>query len=204
VGLLGRARRQRHALGCCFYYCKEWECIIENFTDSGRKRTSQFNKSMVSVEHSALITSRETRKVYKFGYCQWVGIRQKQRSLQNMNKFAVGLLWAVTTHCINWVISGRRRRIKCGVSPLAAFQITETKEDDMIVITSTRVTQMLDIVKMLHDGLDSAKEVLWSEGPWLGEELSLIKHGKTIMKYRCTRPLQHVVTINVEAKTSAC
>ena len=31
--------------------------------------------------------------------------------------------------------------------PLSAFQITETKEGGMILITTTRVTQMLHIVK---------------------------------------------------------
>ena len=30
---------------------------------------------------------------------------------------------------------------------------------------------MHDIVKMLQDGPESVKEILWSEGPWLGEEL---------------------------------
>ena len=30
---------------------------------------------------------------------------------------------------------------------------------------------MYDIVKTLQDGPESAKEILWSEGPWLGEEL---------------------------------
>jgi len=40
-----------------------------------------------------------------------------------------------------------------------------------MVVTTTRVTQMYDIVKTLQDGPESAKEILWSEGPWLGEEL---------------------------------
>ena len=57
------------------------------------------------------------------------------------------------------------------VSPLSAFQITETKEGGMMVITTTRITQMHDIVKTLQDGPESVKEILWSEGPWLGEEL---------------------------------
>jgi len=57
------------------------------------------------------------------------------------------------------------------VSPLSAFQITETMEEGMIVITTTRFTQMHDIVKTLQDGSESVKEILWSEGPWLGEEL---------------------------------
>ena len=40
-----------------------------------------------------------------------------------------------------------------------------------MVITTTRVTQMHDVVKTLQDGPESVKEILWSEGPWLGEEL---------------------------------
>jgi len=106
-----------------------------------------------------------------------------------MNKFAAGSLGAFTAHRIKWILSGRsaveqmRQRqqalqaeqiIDAGpkrVSPLSAFQITETKEGAMMVITRTRVTQMHDIVKTLQDGPESVKEILWSEGPWLGEEL---------------------------------
>ena len=44
-----------------------------------------------------------------------------------------------------------------------------------MVITTTRVTQMHGIVTLetLQDGLgpESVQEILWSEGPWLGEEL---------------------------------
>jgi hypothetical protein len=139
---------------------------------------------------------------------------------QNMNNFAAGPLGAVTAHRIKWILLGRsageqmrqwqqalqaEQIIDAGpkrVSPLSAFQITETKEGGMIVITTTRITQMHDIVKMLQDGPESVKEILWSEGR--GRERSLRKHGKITMKYRVTRPLQHVITISVEAKTSVC
>jgi len=57
------------------------------------------------------------------------------------------------------------------VSPLSAFQITEKKEGGMMIITTTRVTQMHDVVKTLQDGPESITDILWSEGPWLGEEL---------------------------------
>jgi len=40
-----------------------------------------------------------------------------------------------------------------------------------MVITITRVTHMHDIVKVLQDGPESIKEILWSESPWLGKEL---------------------------------
>jgi len=40
-----------------------------------------------------------------------------------------------------------------------------------MVITTTRVTQMHDIAKTLQDEPESVKEILWSEGLWLGEEL---------------------------------
>ena len=40
-----------------------------------------------------------------------------------------------------------------------------------MVITTTRITQMHDIVKTLQNGPESVKEILWSEDPWLGEEL---------------------------------
>jgi len=40
-----------------------------------------------------------------------------------------------------------------------------------MIITTTRVMQMHDIVKTLQHGPESVKEILWSEGPRLGEEL---------------------------------
>ena len=47
-----------------------------------------------------------------------------------------------------------------------------------MVITTTRVTQMHGIVTLetLQDGLgpESVQEILWSEGPWLGEELEKV------------------------------
>ena len=46
-------------------HCKEWECIIENFTEEEANTTVH---QMVSVQHSALITSRETGRVYELGY----------------------------------------------------------------------------------------------------------------------------------------
>jgi len=72
----------------------------------------------------------------------------------------------------------------------------------MMVITTTRITQMHDVVKTLQDGPESLKEMLGVRAR--GFEKSLRKHGKTTMKYRVTRPLQHVVMISVEAKTSVC
>jgi len=106
-----------------------------------------------------------------------------------MNKFAAGSLGAVTAHHIKWILSGRsageqmqqwqqalqaEQIIDAGpkkVSPLSAFQIAETKEGGMMVITTTRITQMHSLVKTLQDGPESIKEILWSEGLWLGEEL---------------------------------
>jgi len=72
-----------------------------------------------------------------------------------------------------------------------------------MVITTTRVMQMHDIVKTLQDRPESVKEILWSKGPWLGKKSSR-KHGKITMKYGITRPLQHLGTISLEAKTSVC
>ena len=40
-----------------------------------------------------------------------------------------------------------------------------------MLITKMQVTQMHDIVKTLQDRPESVKEILWREGPWLGEEL---------------------------------
>ena len=43
-----------------------------------------------------------------------------------------------------------------------------------MVITTTRITHMHDIVKTLQDRPESIKAILWSEGPWLGEELEKV------------------------------
>jgi len=40
-----------------------------------------------------------------------------------------------------------------------------------MAITTTRITQMHDVVKTLQDGPESVEEILWSKGTWLGEEL---------------------------------
>jgi len=100
-----------------------------------------------------------------------------------MHKFAVGSLGAVTARRIKWTLSGRstveqmrqwqqalqaEQIIDAGpnrVSPLSVFQDA---------ITSTRVTQMHDIVKTLQDGPESVQEILWSKGQWLGEELEIL------------------------------
>jgi len=133
---------------------------------------------------------------------------------QNMKKFAAWSLGAVTAHRINWILLGRseveqmrqwqqalqaEQIIDAGpkrVSPLSALQITETKEGGVMVITTTRITQMHDIVQTALKRSFGAKARGW--------ERSLRKHGEINMKYRATRPLQHVVMINVEAKTSVC
>jgi len=108
-----------------------------------------------------------------------------------MNTFAAGSLGAVTTHRTKWMLSGQsaveqmrqwQQALQAEqimardagynrVSPLSAFDIIETKEGDIMVITITRVTQIHDIVKTLQDRPESAKQILWSEGPWLREEL---------------------------------
>jgi len=146
---------------------------------------------MVSVQHSALITSRETGSVRAWKFKAGSGWHQAETAedSQNMNNFAAGSLGAVTAHRIKWILSGRsageqmrqwqqawqaEQIIDAGpkrVYPLSAFQITETKEGNMMVITTRRITQMHDVVKTLQDGPESVKEILWSEGPWLGEKL---------------------------------
>jgi len=113
-----------------------------------------------------------------------------------MNKFAAGSLGAVTEHRIMWILSGRsaveqmrqwQQALQAEqimddgpkrVSPLSAFQITETKEGGMMVITTTmvitiQVTQMHAIVKTSQDGPESVKQIrVW--------EKSLRKHGKLL------------------------
>ena len=79
-------------------------------------------------------------------------------SAQYEDRFAAGSLGAVTAHRIKWILSGRSageqmrqwqqalqavQIIDAGpkrVSPLSAFQVTETKEGGMMVITTTVIT----------------------------------------------------------------
>jgi len=89
--------------------------------------------------------------------------------------FAAKSLGAVTAHRIKWILSGRsaveqmrqwQQALQAEqimdaagpkrVSPLSALQITGTQEGGMMVISTTQVTQMHDIVKTLQDGLESA------------------------------------------------
>ena len=69
-----------------------------------------------------------------------------------------------------------------------------------MVITTTRITQMHDIVKRCKTDQKVLKRSFGAKAH--GREKSLRKHGKITMKYRATHPLQHVVTISVETKTS--
>jgi len=137
-----------------------------------------------------------------------------------MDKFAAGSLGAVTAQRIKWILSGRsaveqmrqwqqelqaEQIIYAGpkrVFLLSVFQITEKKEGGMMVITITRVMQMHDIVTTLQTDQKALKGSFGVKA--LDCEKSLRKHGKITIKYRVTGPLQHVVTINVEAKTSVC
>jgi len=77
-----------------------------------------------------------------------------------MNMFTAGSLRAVTAHRIKWILSGRsavgqmrqwqqalqaEQIMDAGPKrdpPLSAFQITETEEGGMMVITTRQVTQM--------------------------------------------------------------
>jgi len=116
---------------------------------------------------------------------------------------AACLIASVAIRADSNVVDAAPKRVDTrGSSHSQHFKSIETKEGGMMVITTTKNTQMHDIVKTLHDGPESAKAILWSV--FLGWEKSLRKHGKTTMKYRVTCPLQHVVTISVEAQTSVC
>jgi len=136
-----------------------------------------------------------------------------------MNKFAAWSLGAATAHRIKLILSDQsaveqmrqwqqalqaEQIMDAGpkrVFPLSAFQITETKEGGMIVIITTRVMQIHEIVHCKTDQKVPNKPFGMRACGW---EKSLRKHGKITMQYRVIRPLHHVVTISVEAKTSAC
>jgi len=167
-------------------HCKEWECIIENFTEEEADATVHQiygQRATLSVNYKPGDWESVRAWILKVG-SGWHKAETAEDP-HNMNKFAAGSLGAVTAHRIKWILSGRSAVeqmrqwqqalqaeliIDAGpkrVSPLSAFQITETKGEGMMVITTTRIMQMHDIVKTLQDGPESVKETLWSEGQWL-------------------------------------
>jgi len=89
-------------------HCKEWQCIIENFTEEEADTTVH-----------QIYGQRATFSVnYKPG--EWESVRawilkagsgwhqaETAKNPQDMNKFAAGSLGAVTAHRITWILSGR-------------------------------------------------------------------------------------------------
>jgi len=151
-------------------HCKEWKCTLENFTKEGADTTVHRiygQRATLSVNYKLRDWDSVRAWILKAGS----GWHQTETAEdpQNMNIFAAGSLGAVAAHCIEWILSGRsaveqmrqwqqalqaEQIMNAGskrVSPLSAFQITETEKGGMIVITTTRVTQMHDVVKTLQD-----------------------------------------------------
>jgi len=88
--------------------CKEWECMIENFTEEEADTTVH----QIYGQRAALSVN------YKPG--DWDSVRawilkagsgwhqaETAEDPQNMNKFAAGSLGGITAHCIKWILSGR-------------------------------------------------------------------------------------------------
>jgi len=149
-------------------HCKEWECIIENFTEEEANTTVHQiygQLATLSVNYKPGDWESVRAWILKAGS----GWHQAAEDPQNMNRFAAGSLEAVTAHRIKWILSGRsagkqmrqwqqalqaEQIIDAGpkrVSPLSASQITETKEGGMMVITTTRITQMHDTLEIVFD-----------------------------------------------------
>ena len=136
-------------------HCKEWECIIENLTQE------EADTTVPQIYGQRATLSANYKPGDWDGVRAWIlkagsGRHQEETAEdpQNMNNFATGSLGAATAHRIKWILSGRsageqmRQRQQAlqaeqiinaepkRVSPLSAFQITETKEGGMMVITS--------------------------------------------------------------------
>jgi len=165
-------------------HSKEWECIVESFTEEG-----------VDTTVHRIYGQRATRSInYKPG--DWDSVRawilkagsgwyqaETAEDPQNMNKFAAGSLGAVTAHHIKLILSGRsaveqmrqwqqtlqaEQIMDAGpkrISPLSAFRITEIERGGMMVIKIERggmmvitSTQMHDIVRTLQDGPESVND----------------------------------------------
>jgi len=88
-------------------HCKEWEYIIENFTEEEADTTVH----QIYGQRAALSAN------YKPG--DWESVRawiikagsgwhqaETAEDLQNMNKFGAGSVGAVTAHRIKWILSG--------------------------------------------------------------------------------------------------
>jgi len=140
---------------------QEWECIIENFTEEEADTTVHQiygQRAILSVNYKPGDCESARAWILKEGSDWHHAETAEDSDLQNMNKFAAGSLGAVTAHCIKWILSGlsvveqmrqwqqalqAEQIIDAGpkrVSPLSAFQITETKEGGTMVITTTRIT----------------------------------------------------------------
>ena len=55
--------------------------------------------------------------------------------------------------------------------PLSMFSITQTSEGGSIALTATTVTRQCDLVRFSQESSATKKEILWSNGPWLGREI---------------------------------
>ena len=157
-------------------HCKDWERRIENFTEEEADTTVHRiygQCATLSINYSQGDWDSVRAWILKAG-SDWHQA-ETAGDPQNMNKFAAGSLGAVTAHRIKWILSGRsaveqmrqwQQALQAEqimdaagpkrVSPLSALQITGTQEGGMMVISTTQVTQMHDIVKTLQDGLESA------------------------------------------------
>ena len=51
------------------------------------------------------------------------------------------------------------------------FSITQTSEGGSIALTATTVTRQHDLVRFSQRIRATEKEILWSNGPWLGKEI---------------------------------
>jgi len=169
-------------------HCKEWECIIETSQRSGHHsalnlwsacnthRWLQAGRlgqcTSLDIENGIRLASGRNSR----GSAAYEQVRSRvTRSghsapqVDTLGSISSGANATVVVSVVSWADYGHWDQK--GLSSLSAFQITETKEGGMMVITTTRVTQMHDIVNTLQDGPESVKEILWSGGPWLGKEL---------------------------------
>ena len=105
-------------------HCKEWECIIENFTEEEADTTVH-----------QIYGQRATLSVnYKLG--DWDSVRawilkagsgwhqaETAEDPQNMNKFAAGSLGAATAHRIKWILSARVSCRSAGANATVAASV---------------------------------------------------------------------------------
>ena len=115
---------------------------------------------------------------------------QKDTGRTSKCDYASGTRGVITRDSVKWVFTGQsaeeqaqewQERLQSAQAtdqsgevfpcPLSMFSITQTSEGGSIALTATTVTRQYDLVRFSQRIGATKKEILWSNGPWLGKEI---------------------------------